>query len=209
MFINTENNDIMTYADVKRYFSKISLPSDQNAPAVDAFLADKNIKRYSLNPEPTPDPFWIVDGSHPEFNEGTQQWEQVYDVREMTPSEVEEFKQSFYALFKNYRDLVWQQYVVTLENGAEITNDETTQNRFIKTLELIKALGEENTSINWKCNNGYFDLSPADFQEAVIKGGHVTQKAFLAEQYIIQNHESSSYSDDSWKEDFDNFMEAS
>lgn len=108
---------------------------------------------------------------------------------------------------KQYRDQKMASIVTY--NGVEVINTVENQDTVTRIINFILTLPEEQRGIeiDWKGPNGWHKATLADFQGLTLQGGLLTQKAFTAEKTILDNHAQTPYTDDSWKDDFDNLME--
>lgn len=91
-------------------------------------------------------------------------------------------------------------------NYLDAINNDENRNIVLGIINLLLLANDENMTINWKGESGFQVGRLQDFQGLVLAGGLITQKAFRAEKTILANHESTPYTDDTWKTDFDTEM---
>lgn len=96
---------------------------------------------------------------------------------------------------------------VILSDGRSLVlkNDDQTKLALREKKDTIINKTDVET-MSFKCENGWFDLNYNDYQEIGIALDLFTQKSFDAERHIESNNLSSPYVNDSWKQDFDDFM---
>lgn len=210
-FYNTVTEAIITYNELKQLYPMFGWPINDNGASVDARLLMDNIhpdilqyKRLAYISMPSVGRYEVAERSNPELVSG--QWQWGWSVRAMTPQEIEIVDSGLFELMKQYRDADWQNANITLTNGAILQINERTRRDVQDTLTGLITLGV-NEYGGWNAVNGVYDMSIPLFQEAIAKALLRVKKSFDAFNSIKQNHYNTPYEDDSWKTDFDNFVE--
>lgn len=135
-----------------------------------------------------------------------------------SPSEIEDIIEEYRAyLFdinfprelENYRDSRAMVAIETELSGPRtviLTNDDRTK---IALGDKMMTMNNDQTitSMQFRANNAWFDFDYEDCQNLRLALDVHTQLCFDAQKHIEDNHALTPYTDDTWKTDFDNYME--
>lgn len=212
-FYNTVTEAIITYAELKQLYPIFSWPVNDNGASVDARLLMTNIhpdiiqyKRLVDMSYPLITRYEVAERSNPELVSG--QWQWGWTIRLMTDEEKEEVDLDLFEQMKQYRDQDWSNAEIALSNGAILQINERTRRDVQDTLTGLITLGVDSYD-GWNAVNGVYNMNISLFQEAIAKALLRVKKSFDAFNEIKENHYNVPYEDDSWKTDFDTFVEGS